>query len=72
MPKSEGGLGFRNFVEYNQTLLANQAWKILKNPTSLLPHFLQARYFINSSILEAKDRNGPSLTCRSIYWGKNY
>lgn len=69
-PKSEEGLEFRNFALYNQALLANQSWKLLVNPTSLLSQVLQARYFINSSFLEARKGRCLSMTWRSICWGK--
>lgn len=71
VPKSEGGLGFRKFSQYNQALLAKQALRILQNPNSLVSQILQAKYFINSGFLDAKEGNCPSLTWRSICWGKD-
>lgn len=71
IPKSEGGLGFRKFTQYNRALLAKQAWRILTNQTSIISQVLQAKYFTNSSFLESREGSCPSLTWRSIVWGKS-
>ncbi|CAN6551855.1 unnamed protein product [Malus baccata var. baccata] len=54
-PKCEGGLGFRNFQDFNDALLVKQCWHLILNPTSLWAQTLKARCFPHSSFLDAKD-----------------
>jgi hypothetical protein len=70
-PKSEGGLGFRDLYGFNMAMLAKQGWRMLINPESLCARVLKARYFPNSSVLEAKPSNGISYSWRSILKGIN-
>ena len=35
-PKIEGGMGFKDLVVFNDTLLARQAWRLLHNIESVL------------------------------------
>jgi hypothetical protein len=50
-------------------MLAKQAWRLLDNPNSLCGRVLKARYFPDSSILEATATPGISYTWRSLLKG---
>ena len=65
--KSDGGMGFRNLQAFNLAMLAKQAWRIMKNPNSLIARIYKAKYFPFSDILSAKLGCSPSYTWRSIY-----
>ncbi|MCI07464.1 RNA-directed DNA polymerase (Reverse transcriptase), partial [Trifolium medium] len=64
-PKSQGGLGFRDFQAFNQAMIAKQCWNILQNPDSLVSQVFKARWIIGdgSKINVMKDpwiRKGAS------------
>jgi hypothetical protein len=68
--KLEGGLGFRDLVLFNKVLLAKQGWRLLQNPDSLTGKIFEAKYYENSSFLEASLGNRPSFAWRSLLYAK--
>ena len=52
-PKKEGGMGFRDLKTFNLAFLAKQGWRIQQRLGSLIHRVLKAKYFANSSFLDA-------------------
>lgn len=69
LPKSKGGMGFRDIYGFNLAMRAKQGWRLLQNPDSLCAQILRAKYHPNSSCLDAKPKHGMSYTWRSILKG---
>ncbi|XP_062013825.1 uncharacterized protein LOC133730210 [Rosa rugosa] len=71
LPKSNGGLGFHNFQDFNDALLAKQVWRLFHSPNSLCAQVLKQLYFPNSSILQAKRGSSPSWLWSSLLAGRD-
>ena len=56
---------------FNDSLLEKQAWRLLNNKISLFYEVFKARFFPNSSLLEAVDSRMGSYAWKSILRGRD-
>ncbi|KAH1032565.1 hypothetical protein J1N35_044739 [Gossypium stocksii] len=71
LPKTNGGMGFRDLHLFNKALLAKQVWRLIFQPDCYLARVLKSRYYPFSDILNAKIGSYPSLTWRSLCCAKD-
>lgn len=70
LPKSAGGLGFKEIEVFNAALLAKHTWRLLKNPDSLLGQTLLNKYCRDEVIMECSSPNSASHGWRGILAGR--
>ncbi|XP_056842856.1 uncharacterized protein LOC130507579 [Raphanus sativus] len=70
-PKAIGGLGFRDFQNFNISLLAKIGWRLLQNPNSLLARTLFGKYCSDSNVLSVSVTSSCSHGWRSILLGRD-
>ncbi|XP_021768525.1 uncharacterized protein LOC110732828 [Chenopodium quinoa] len=71
LPKYLGGMGFRDLKVFNQALLAKQIWRLHTRPNTLTHAILKAKYFKNSSVLEAYHGYDLSYSWRCLWGSKS-
>ena len=59
-------MGFKEIEKFNDALLAKQVWRMINNLDSLCHRVFKARFFLDFSILEARDSNVGSYAWKSI------
>lgn len=69
--KNAGGLGFRDFKDFNLAMLGKQGWRFLTNPNNLVSRVYKAIYFKDTSFLHSSLGSSPSFIWRSIIAAKD-
>ncbi|CAM8929085.1 unnamed protein product [Rhodiola kirilowii] len=69
--KEVGGLGFRDFVNFNDALLAKQIWRLVTNPDALVSRLIRAKYYKDTDVLQSHLGFRPSFAWRSLWNVKN-
>lgn len=71
VPLGKGGLGFRDFRDFNLALLAKQVWRLLVFPDSLIARVLKGQYYPDSNPLRTGKASTPSYGWRSLMAAKH-
>jgi hypothetical protein len=71
IPKSAGGMGFRDIQLFNQAILAKQGWRLMTKLDSLCAKVLKGKYYHNSEFLDARSKRGSSHVWRAILHGRD-
>ena len=70
-PKTQGGMGFKDLSLFNNALLAKQTWQLLHDKSSLFYRVFNAKFFPDTSIIEAKIPANSSYAWKSIMKGRD-
>lgn len=65
-----GGVGFKDLSKFNDVLLAKQTWQLLHDKSSLFYRVFKAKYFPNSSVIEATNLSSSSYAWKSVLRGR--
>ena len=69
-PKIKGGMGFRDFEQFNLAMLGKHGWRLLTQPNSLCARVLKGKYFPHTDFLQATVPRRSSATWRAIVAGR--
>ncbi|XP_062007579.1 uncharacterized protein LOC133724753 [Rosa rugosa] len=62
----------RSLSEFNLSMLAKQAWRVVSNPTSLVARLYKARYYPEGNFWTATTHASPSYSWRSIFATRDF
>ena len=62
LPKSHGGLGFRDIKNFNLAMLGKQGWRLMTNPDSLCARVLKGKYYPQGDFMSAGKKKNASHT----------
>jgi hypothetical protein len=71
IPKSYGGMGFRDFQLFNQAMLAKQGWRLMTKPDSLCARVVRGKYYHGSDFMCANKKRNSSHVWRAILHGRD-
>ncbi|KAL8116398.1 hypothetical protein AgCh_022771 [Apium graveolens] len=69
--KSKGGIGFRDFRDFNLALPGKQGWRLATQTDRLAGKVYKARYFSDCHFFNSKLGDNPSFIWRSIWEAKS-
>ena len=70
-PKSQGGMAFKDLAMFNDALLAKQTWRLLHDTKSLFYKVFKAKFFSNTSVMEARALSNALYAWKSILKGRD-
>jgi hypothetical protein len=70
IPKSQGGMGFRDTKLFNLAMLRKQGWRLMTTPESLCGRLLKVKYYHNGDFMSATKKKHASHTWRAILAGR--
>lgn len=69
--KKVGGMGFRNFRDFNIAMLGKQLWRLATNTQSLVSRLYKARYYDKIDVIQAGLGHNPSFIWNTWATGQN-
>ena len=58
--KDEGGLGFKDIMDFNTAMLGKQLWRLIEKSNTLFSRVFKGRYYKNAALVEPIKSYSPS------------
>jgi hypothetical protein len=69
LPKSHGGMSFRDIKKFNLAMLGIQGCRLMTNPSYLCARVMKEKYYPNGDFMAATKKKNASHTWRAILMG---